>query len=285
MTLAASKVQGQCEAVAAIEEVNSDRGQQRGSQQVSSVLAHLGVASSLLAALPAHAHVPTDVVANIATTIPGVLGDDTFREGAVSGFLLILFSELGDKTFFIALLLALRQSQGLVFTGTFGALAIMTVISVALGQVLHQLDELLPANSLPLDDIFAAALLVFFGVKTLLDARDADESAAEERDEAEKEVKSLGNGEALGFVLSTFALVFAAEWGDKSFLATIALAAASSPAGVVLGAVGGHGVATGIAVLGGSYLSRYISEKAVQYLGGTLFLVFAAATIFDIVVK
>ena len=47
-----------------------------------------------------------------------------------SGFLLILFSELGDKTFFIALLLALKQSQGLVFVGTFGALGIMTVISV-----------------------------------------------------------------------------------------------------------------------------------------------------------
>ncbi|KAK9915411.1 hypothetical protein WJX75_008822 [Coccomyxa subellipsoidea] len=249
------------------------------------VLTHACLASGLLLGLPAHAGVPTDVVADIATTIPGVVGDDTFREGVVSGFLLILFSELGDKTFFIALLLALKQSQGLVFAGTFGALAVMTVISVALGQVLHQLDELLPANSLPLDDIFAAALLVFFGVKTLLDAQDADESAADERGEAEKEVKGLGNGEALGFVLSTFALVFAAEWGDKSFLATIALAAASSPGGVVLGAVGGHGVATGIAVLGGSYLSRFVSEKVVQYVGGTLFLVFAAATVFDIVNK
>ena len=57
-------------------------------------------------------------------------GDPSFREGVVSGFLLILFSELGDKTFFIALLLALKQSQGLVFVGTFGALGIMTVISV-----------------------------------------------------------------------------------------------------------------------------------------------------------
>ncbi len=37
------------------------------------VLAHFGVASSLLVALPVHAHVPTDVVANIATTIPGEL--------------------------------------------------------------------------------------------------------------------------------------------------------------------------------------------------------------------
>ncbi len=34
--------------------------------------------------------------------------------------------------------------------------------------MLHQVDELLPANSLPWDDIFAAVLLVFFGIKTLL---------------------------------------------------------------------------------------------------------------------
>ena len=39
---------------------------------------------------------------------------------------------------------------------------------VALGQSLHQLDELLPANSLPVDDLCAVALLLFFGVKTLL---------------------------------------------------------------------------------------------------------------------
>ena len=64
-------------------------------------------------------------------------GDPSFREGVVSGFLLILFSELGDKTFFIALLLALKQSQGLVFVGTFGALGIMTVISVCAPHPLH----------------------------------------------------------------------------------------------------------------------------------------------------
>ena len=76
-----------------------------------------------------------------------------------------------------------------------------------------------------------------------------------------------------GLLLSTFALVFAAEWGDKSFLATIALAAASSPAGVVAGAVAGHGVATAIAIVGGSVLSKYLDEKIVQYVGGSLFLV------------
>ena len=57
-------------------------------------------------------------------------GLDDFQQGIASGFLLIFFSELGDKTFFIALLLALKQSKTIVFIGTFGALAIMTVISV-----------------------------------------------------------------------------------------------------------------------------------------------------------
>ena len=53
-----------------------------------------------------------------------------FQQGVVSGFLLIFFSELGDKTFFIALLLSLKQAKPVVFAGTFGALAVMTVISV-----------------------------------------------------------------------------------------------------------------------------------------------------------
>ena len=213
----------------------------------------------------------------------GVIGDNPFTEGAVSGFLLILFSELGDKTFFIALLLAARRPKGLVFAGTFGALAVMTVISVGLGRALHSLDEFGPGGgTIPFDDLLAAALLVVFGVKTLAAAGGAEEAAAEEKEEAAEEVDKLGSGEAAGLLLSTFLLVFAAEWGDKSFLATIALAAASNPAGVVLGAVGGHGVATALAVAGGAALSKVVSERTVQYVGGSLFLVFAAATVVDI---
>lgn len=250
------------------------------------------VAAACLAAHPALADTAATAAAQgvgqVAREITGAdsafgsVGNEAFREGLVSGFLLILFSELGDKTFFIAVLLALKKNKGLVFAGTFGALAIMTVISVVLGQALHGIDELLPSSSLPFDDIAAAVLLVFFGIKTLQEASKVGNTSVDEEREAKEEVDRLDSGAAASLLLSTFTLVFAAEWGDKSFLATIALSAASSPVGVVTGAVAGHGVATLLAVLGGSVLGKYLNEKVVQYVGGSLFLVFAGATAYDI---
>ncbi|KAK9833858.1 hypothetical protein WJX74_008088 [Apatococcus lobatus] len=226
--------------------------------------------------------VTPDSVSTLAESSQDMVHQSPLSEGFVSAFLLILFSELGDKTFFIAVLLALKHSKSVVFAGSFGALAVMTVISVGLGEFLHQLDDKLPNSPVPVDDVLAVVLLVFFGIQTLRDAIESTQKSDEERGEAEESVASLGGGSTSGLLLSTFALVFAAEWGDKSFLATIALSAASSPLGVVLGAVSGHGVATGIAVVGGSVLSKYLSERVLQYAGGSLFLVFAAVTIVDI---
>jgi len=38
-------------------------------------------------------------------------------QGVLSSFLLILFSEIGDKTFFVALILSLQNSKAAVFIG------------------------------------------------------------------------------------------------------------------------------------------------------------------------
>ncbi|KAI9108471.1 hypothetical protein K1719_020662 [Acacia pycnantha] len=222
--------------------------------------------------------------------ILGDLGD--ISTGFASAFLLIFFSELGDKTFFIAALLAARNSAVITFVGTFGALAAMTLVSVVLGRTFHYVDEILPfrfgETDLPVDDIAAVGLLVYFGVSTLLDASSSDGQAEDEQKEAELAVSEFsGNGAgilaAASTVVSTFLLVFVAEWGDKSFFSTIALAAASSPLGVIGGALAGHGVATLLAVLGGSLLGTFLSEKVIAYIGGVLFLVFAAVTLFEIV--
>ncbi|CAH8255891.1 unnamed protein product [Arabidopsis lyrata] len=232
-------------------------------------------------------------IANGTQSLVSSLGDlGDISSGFASAFLLIFFSELGDKTFFIAALLAARNSAATVFVGTFGALGIMTIISVVLGRTFHYADEVLPfrfgETDLPIDDIAAVCLLVYFGVSTLLDAVSDEGKADEEQKEAELAVSELsGSGAgivaAANTIISTFALVFVAEWGDKSFFSTIALAAASSPLGVIAGALAGHGAATLLAVLGGSLLGNFLSEKAIAYVGGVLFLVFAAVTVAEIV--
>ncbi|KAG1335135.1 Protein PAM71, chloroplastic [Cocos nucifera] len=224
-------------------------------------------------------------------TYIGDLGD--ISTGFASAFLLIFFSELGDKTFFIAALLAARNSGAVVFTGTFGALAAMSVVSVVLGRTFHYVDGILPfrfgETDFPIDDFAAVCLLVYFGVTTLLEAASDDEQKIkEEQEEAEIAISELsGNGAgiiaAANTVVSTFLLVFVAEWGDKSFFSTIALAAASSPLGVIGGALAGHALATLLAVVGGSLLGTFLSEKVIAYIGGTLFLVFATVTLVEIV--
>jgi hypothetical protein len=110
--------------------------------------------------------------------VPGLVGDDEFREGFTSGLLLILVSEIGDKTFFVAMLLAVRQSDNsggnqqslnsnnnnsnsdglalkgesslldkaterrlVVYVGTVAALGLMTIISCVIGRSFHSLDQ------------------------------------------------------------------------------------------------------------------------------------------------
>ena len=77
-----------------------------------------------------------------------------------------------------------------------------------------------------------------------------------------------------------FALTFLAEWGDRSQIATIALAAAKDPYGVVAGGVVGHAMCTGLAVVGGRMLAARISERMVAYVGGSLFLCFSVHALF-----
>lgn len=75
-------------------------------------------------------------------------------------------------------------------------------------------------------------------------------------------------------------LIFLAEWGDRSMLATIALGAAQNPVGVAFGATAAHALATAIAVAGGALAGKYVSERTVNIVSGCLFLLFAAATVY-----
>ena len=57
-----------------------------------------------------------------------------FFPAFAAGFLLILGSEIGDKTFFIAAILSMKNSHVVVFAGAISALIVMTVLSTGLGM-------------------------------------------------------------------------------------------------------------------------------------------------------
>mmetsp|Transcript_23447 Transcript_23447/g.69016 ORF Transcript_23447/g.69016 Transcript_23447/m.69016 type:complete len:297 (+) Transcript_23447:56-946(+) len=222
------------------------------------------------------------VVAGGALMLPGVAHASILDSAFVQSTSLIFISELGDKTFFIAALLAARASKLLTFAGCAGALALMTVVSVLIGQIFHQVPAGL-TRGLPLDDYVAIASFVFFGIKAILDAAQIEEDGAgiaEESEEAEETLEQSGLYGKSGWplVLEACTLTIAAEVGDRSQIATIALAAAQNPYLVAFGAIAGHCAATGMAVLGGSFISKYLSERVIGFVGGGLFLVFALTT-------
>jgi putative Ca2+/H+ antiporter (TMEM165/GDT1 family) len=191
-----------------------------------------------------------------------------------AGLLLITVSELGDKTFFIAVILAMHHSRRLVFSGVIAALAVMTILSVVFGQA---------ASLLPKVYIYYAEIALFFafGIKLLYNASKMPASTCNTDvvEEAQAAVKQadlqLSKRKTPWAILTeAFLLTFMAEWGDRTQIATIALAAGNNPIGVTTGAIVGHGICAAIAVIGGKLIAGRISERQLTLIGGGLFLIF-----------
>ncbi|XP_037716087.1 uncharacterized protein LOC119551044 isoform X1 [Drosophila subpulchrella] len=72
-----------------------------------------------------------------------------------------------------------------------------------------------------------------------------------------------------------FTMTFLAEWGDRSQLTTIILAASKDVYGVIAGGIIGHCICTGLAVIGGRLVASKISVRTVTIVGGIVFIGFA----------
>lgn len=262
---------------------------------------------------------------------------DEVQEGLHSFYMslsMIIFSEIGDKTFLIAALMAMKHSRFVVFSSAFASLILMTVLSALLG---HTLPTLL---SKKVTSFLAAGLFVIFGARLLREglAMDSQLGVEEEMHEVEEEInekefaskqddieqgfgdkaelrrsssnprvtddgletgasdlyktrpkRTAGDGlkqftegvtnlASLVFSpvwVSVFVMTFLGEWGDRSQIATIAMAAGSDYWLVILGAIVGHGLCTGAAVIGGKLLAAKISLKTITISGALAFLVFS----------
>ncbi|KAA8893954.1 hypothetical protein FN846DRAFT_976609 [Sphaerosporella brunnea] len=284
----------------------------------------------------------TDTLKDPPINTPPHLAFDTVTESSISqplhsfglSLTMIIFSEIGDKTFLIAALMAMKHPRIVVFTAALASLIVMSVLSAVLG---HVVPTLIPKH---LTAFLAGALFLVFGVKMLKEGLEMEKGTANVQNEmaeveAELQEKSRNRSSSLsrklesgtlapsrshalrrntsspslsdsdeddyasargmskgkkmgplegvqnlaGLLLSpawvqTFVMTFLGEWGDRSQIATIAMAAGQDYWYVTIGSITGHTICTVIAVIGGRMLASRISVRNVTLGGAGAFLVF-----------
>jgi len=233
-----------------------------------------------------------------------------FLDAFFSSFGLILVSEIGDETFIIAALMAMQHPRMTVFAGAFGALVIMTVLSTGLGIVLPSLisRQTVRKFACVLYTAFGLRLLwIAYNTNPMESGKTVEEEIKDveaqlnesqtlkklrqqngtslldddTEDLNEKSGRRFGVRQTVEAMfenvldpvfLEALILTFLAEWGDRSQLATIALATHYNAIGVTIGGVLGHCICTIGAVTGGKMLAMKISPRPVALFGGITFL-------------
>lgn len=209
---------------------------------------------------------------------PALHAPDAFLPAFLQSFFLTTVCEFGDRTFFVAALMATTAPRFHVWAGVLAAVSLITALSAALGRAFPYLVTDLHMA------VAAALLFLFFGQQQLRGWwRMGSSGAGAEFASAEGDLKKEKDQcSSLSFLppafVRAFSLTLLAEWGDRSQVATIAIAASSNVAGVVSGVVAGHAICTAAAVVGGRILAGRISERAVTLVSGLLFIAFSVFT-------
>jgi putative Ca2+/H+ antiporter (TMEM165/GDT1 family) len=183
-------------------------------------------------------------------------------------FAVIFVAELPDKTALAALVLATRQRPLPVFLGAALALTVQSIVAVAAGGIL----SLLPPRPVHVGAgiLFLVSALVMWRRKAEND--DGDETTSEKPVAAKPPfVRAL---------MSTFAVIFIAEWGDLTQLGTAALAARyRSPLVVFAAATLALWAVTGIAVLVGNRAGAFLKPETTKKVAAAVFVLLGAALV------
>jgi putative Ca2+/H+ antiporter (TMEM165/GDT1 family) len=189
---------------------------------------------------------------------------------ALTALVLIVPVELPDKTFVATLVLSTRYRPLLVWIGVGAAFAVQALIAVTLGGLLSRL---------PTTPVTVVASLLF-AVGAVVLWRSAARADAEEAEaEAEFEGKVRAGVTGLRVVVTSFLVLFLAEWGDLSQLLTAGLAARTGdPVSVFVGAWLGLLLVSGLGALLGRALLQRVRLATVRRIGATVCAVLAVLT-------
>lgn len=187
----------------------------------------------------------------------------------VTAFVLVLPVELPDKTMFATLVLATRFRHVPVLVGVGVAFGLQVAIAVTAGSLLSLLPSALVSG------VVAALFLV--GAIVLW-------RSAGSGPEDEEVAETPAQPSFLRAAMISFGVLFAAEWGDLSQLATAGLAARTdAPVSVFVGAWAALLVVSGLAVFLGTKLADRLPIPLIRRVAAALFLAFAVLAVVETV--
>ena len=190
---------------------------------------------------------------------------------ALTAFVLIVPVELPDKTFLATLLLTTRHQPFAVWVGVVLAFGVQCVVAVAAGRLVGLLPE--TPVKLVAAGLFAVGAVVL--LRQALRGRRVEAAAEAGVDK----VNARPSRTWLRGAVASFLVLFAAEWGDLSQLLSAGLVASGKPAvPVFIGSWAGLAAVSGVAVLVGRLLLRYLDLGLLRYLAAALCAVLAVVT-------
>lgn len=192
----------------------------------------------------------------------------------VSVFVTLFAVELPDKTFIATLVLATRYRPGLVWLGVSAAFLVQTVVAVLFGGAISRLPET-PVH------VLVALLFLVGGIVLLRGAA----KAAQEELETEEEFAAKATAPATGMraVSASFMILFLAEWGDLSQLATAGFVArGGDPWSVGVGSFTALACVSALGAALGRVLLARVSLVLLRRIGGGICLLFAAAMVAEL---
>ncbi len=180
----------------------------------------------------------------------------TWLTSAGTAFALIALAEVGDKSQLVCMSLAARHRGLPVAAGAIAAFALLNGLAVLFGSAV--------AAWLPEGLVTAAVALLFaaFGIQAL-----------RYREEEEDEVREEKTGR--GVLVTTFALIFLAEFGDKTQIAVAGLGSTAPPSAVWSGATLALAATSILGVIAGRRLLQRLPLVWIHRVSGVFFLLLA----------
>ena len=191
--------------------------------------------------------------------------------GFTTAFATVAIAGVGDKSFLTTLVLAARHKARWVFTGSVSALTIGAALWITAGVWMKSVI------SIDTIQVISGVAFLLFGVNAFIEARKMNSSIHTDNNEI-KNKNTFQSTEltmpANAVIRNSFTTTFLAEFGDRTQLALLALAAGPniSAESIFSGAVAANFLLAIMAVSSGKCLKNRLCQKRLSYISSALFI-------------